>query len=37
LTLHDEQATTRFSQVSSPPFDLGITWSMVRLFVDPQY
>ena len=30
LLLQCMQAATRFSQVSSPPLDFGVTWSMVK-------
>ncbi len=37
LLLHLTQAVTRFSQISSPPRDFGITWSTVRFTTEPQY
>lgn len=38
LLLQEMQAVTRFSQVSVPPLDLGITWSTVKFpEVVPQY
>jgi hypothetical protein len=35
--LQGAQDATMFSQVETPPFDFGITWSTVRLDRDPQY
>ncbi len=37
LLLHRVHAVTRFSQVSPPPCDFGITWSIVSPSVRPQY
>ena len=37
VTLHLEQQVTKFFHVLSPPRDLGITWSIVRFFLEPQY
>src|SRR5688572_19252959 len=35
--LQGAQDATMFSQLDEPPFDLGITWSTVRLERVPQY
>ena len=35
--LHGAQLATMFSQLDSPPFERGITWSTVKLERDPQY
>ena len=37
LPLHTLQAVTRFCQSHLPPFDFGMTWSIVRLWFVPQY
>ncbi len=37
FTLQGEQAVTIFSQVVSPPWDLGIKWSNVKSLEELQY
>jgi hypothetical protein len=34
--LHFEQQVTKFVHSFEPPLDLGITWSKVKFFFDPQ-
>ncbi len=35
--LQTEQAATTFSQLVTPPFERGMTWSNVRSSRSPQY